>query len=580
MIQANGKGMCQRERHFSSGNGALLVIVDSGGDYWDRYIINDTMLVALEHYGMPYRLFDLASHRLSGADLFNCAGIVLAQEHVGGSLSDVEAALVADAVKNGVGLVNFDSDLEQLPPSLLEIFGFSHINPNPFATDTLRITNNEHYITKLQFAGEYHTFQRMVTGTIVEHWGEEVLPLAEGILGKDQLVYIRHLSPWSAYEPRNYPVLFATRSGKGKAVQFTLNTRIWRREFFGHARGMDDLFWRSILWTVRKPFAANIIPPFVTLSIDDCSGRHNFAYIDVANEYGWVPLISLFLRTVPERLYPKIRHVVESAKAQFSTHALDYNTLLAFNFGKGECTREELDERFAYDDAWWNKVAVRPGATIRFHWGECGVNALRYCKERGRIFFCPALQTGLRKADMCMLDGFWPFNLQSCYYDYLPDDHDFFGFAAFKDRHREDFLIGCTPNLRESEHTNLEKAAQNAGLQIAHGLRGCFHAEIVTHEQKLGVLALSEWEQILKGTERLTKAYEKIFASHDRIAQYLKGKDGVWIEDASVKSKQIQCKLTGETHELLKISVFHDQDDSVSREYQDVNPFAGRAEVG
>ena len=72
---------------------------------------------------------------------------------------------------------------------------------------------------------------------MVEEWRKDVVPLAEGILGKDQLVYIRHLSPWSAFEPGNYPILFATHWGKGKAVQFTLNSRVWRNAFFGHAVG-------------------------------------------------------------------------------------------------------------------------------------------------------------------------------------------------------------------------------------------------------------------------------------------------------------------------------------------------------
>ena len=130
----------------------------------------------------------------------------------------------------------------------------------------------------------------MVTGTIVEEWGEQVVPLAEGILGKEQLIYIRHLSPWSAYEPRNYPSCSQRDTAKGRPMQFTVNPRVWRHEFFGHAQGIDDLFWRSILWTVRKPFAANMIPPFVTLSIDDCCGRHDFAYVDVANKHHFVPL--------------------------------------------------------------------------------------------------------------------------------------------------------------------------------------------------------------------------------------------------------------------------------------------------
>ena len=124
-----GKGMLQRGRRFSAGNGALLVVVDGRGGYWDRQIVNETVLVALEHYGMPYRLFDLASENLDEAALSNCAGIVLAQDHLGGSLTEAETTRVAEAVKNGVGLVNFDDDLRQYRPALLEMFGFGHISP-------------------------------------------------------------------------------------------------------------------------------------------------------------------------------------------------------------------------------------------------------------------------------------------------------------------------------------------------------------------------------------------------------------------------------------------------------------------
>src|SRR5580704_14602608 len=252
----NAKGLVHRDRRHATGNGALLVVVDGSAGYWDRCIVDETILVALEHYGMPYRLVDLASERPDAALLSGCAGIILAQDRLGQSLSASESALIADAVKNGAGLVNFDNGLQLYQASLLEVFGFSRINPHPYATNQILVPGNSHYITELQFAGEFHSFDRMVTATLVEEWRNDVVPLAQGILGKDQLVYIRHLAPGSAFEPRNYPVLFATRWGKGKAVQFTLNPRVWRNAFFGHARGIDDLFWRSIFWTVRKPFAA------------------------------------------------------------------------------------------------------------------------------------------------------------------------------------------------------------------------------------------------------------------------------------------------------------------------------------
>ncbi len=577
---ASGSGRVQRERHTSTGNGALLVVIDSGGPYWERVIVDETVLAALAHFGMPFRLLDLAEERPTPESLEQCAGILLAQNGLGASLTLSETGLIADTVRNGAGLVNFDYDLRNYEGPLLEIFGFDRINPHPYATDTVRMQERQHYITQLQSPGEFHTFDRMVTAIAAEKWGDSVVPLADGILGKEQLIYIRHLAPWSAFEPRNYPLVFATKWGAGRAVQFTLNSRVWRNAFFGHARGMDDLFWRSITWTARKPFAANMIPPFVTMSWDDCEGRHDFAYADIASRHGYKPMPSLFIANVPERLFPKIRTGMQSGEIHYNSHALDYYRLLIYNFGKGECSQEELESNFAFADAFWKRVGAYPGATLRFHWGEYGVRALPFLKARGHRFFCPALQTGLHKADMCMQDGFRPYGLQTCYYDYLPDDPDFFAFAAMLARHSEDFLTGCTPYLRENERTDVEKAAGNAALQIRHGLRAGFYAEIVTHEQKFDAITMDEWDRILGRTREMTAGYEKIYASHDEIGHYLQGKEGTWIEQVSADSATARCTLAGRTSSPLRLSVFRNKDDSVEREYLEVNAFEHRVEVG
>ncbi len=577
---ASGSGRVQRERHTSAGNGALLVVIDSGGSYWERMIVDETVLAALAHFGMPFRLLDLAEERPTAEALGECAGILLAQNGLGASLTRSETGLIADAVRSGAGLVNFDFDLRGYKGPLLEIFGFDRINPNPYATDTVRMQERDHYITELQSPGEFHTFDRMVTAIAAEKWGDSVVPLADGILGKEQLIYIRHLAPWSAFEPRNYPLVFATEWGNGRAVQFTLNSRVWRNAFYGHARGMDDLFWRSIVWTARKPFAANVIPPFVTMSWDDCEGRHDFAFADIANSYGFKPMPSLFIANVPERLFPKIRAGMQSGEIHYNSHALDYYRLLIYNFGKGECSQAELQSNFAFADAFWKRVGAHPCATLRFHWGEYGVGALPFLKERGHRFFCPALQTGLHKADMCMQDGFWPYGLQTCYYDYLPDDHDFFAFAAMLARHQEDFLTGCTPNLRENERMDVEKAAGNAALQIRHGLRAGFYAEIVTHEQKFDAVTMEEWDRILARTRTMTAGYEKIYASHDEIGHYLQGKDGVRFEQVSTDGEAARYTLAGGTSVPLRISVFRNEGDAVVREYADVDAFDGRAVAG
>ena len=230
---ASGSGLVQRKRRTTSGNGALLVVIDSGGSYWERMIVDETVLSALAHFGMPYRLLDLAEERPTPESLCQCAGILLAQNGLGASLTRSETGLIADAVRNGAGLVNFDYDLRGYKGPFLEIFGFDRINPHPYATDTVRMQERDHYITELQSPGEFHTFDRMVTAIAVEAVGRlGDVPLADGILGKEQLIYIRHLAPWGAFEPRNYPLAFATEWGKGRAVQFTLNSRVWRNAFY------------------------------------------------------------------------------------------------------------------------------------------------------------------------------------------------------------------------------------------------------------------------------------------------------------------------------------------------------------
>jgi hypothetical protein len=574
------KGLVHRPRRESGGSGALLVIVDSGASYWDHCIVDETVLAALEHFGMPYRILDLARRRPTGEDFGGCAAVLLAQDHVAGRLTAGEAEALAQAVEQGAGLVGFDNDLRACPAALLGLFGFERINPRPYATNVIRIRPADHYITGMQAPGEFHQFDRMVTCIMVEAWRPDVVPLAEGILGKDQLIHIRHLAPGSSYEPRNHPLLFAAAHGRGRAVQFTINPRVWRKAFFGHARGIDDLFWRSIVWAARKPFAACMIPPLVTMSFDDCSGRQDFAYVDAASRFGWTPMPGLFLKNIPERLSPKIREGMQSGRASYCTHAMSYYELMSYEFGRGECTLEKLKENFGYEDAWWERVGARPGCTVRLHWGEYGVNALPFYKERGRTFFCPALQTGLHKADMCMSDGFQPYGLQTCYYDCLPDDHDMFGLAAFLVRHQEDFLIGCTQLLRESEHNDLEKAARNAARCLLHGVRAGFFGEIVTHEQKFDVLSMSEWDHIMGRLDELTVGHELIRTTHDEIARYVKGKYGVWISEARAEGDSIACTLGGRTDAPLKLSVFRNEDEGVRRDYAAIDPFDGRATAG
>ena len=227
-----------RYRPVTSGNLALLVLVDSGAAYHQRAIVDETVLIPLQHLGLPFRLLDLAQERPTAAALHGCAAVVIAQDGLTGRLTAGEAQAMADALSAGVGFINLDWDLRACPGPLLAVFGFEGINRLPIASNLFRVPANDHYITAWQPANGFHQAKRMVTALAIERWRPGVAPLAEAVLGKDQLVYIRHLVPGNNFEPRHYPVVFATTWGHGRAVQFAVNPRFWRNAASGHLGGL------------------------------------------------------------------------------------------------------------------------------------------------------------------------------------------------------------------------------------------------------------------------------------------------------------------------------------------------------
>lgn len=582
MLESLSHGRVERPLRTSAGNLALLVLVDSGAPFHQRAIVEETVVNALLHLGLPFRLLDLAQERPTAAALNDCAAIILAQDGLAGRLSQGEAQAIAGAVRQGVGLVSLDWDLRICPGPLLELFGFTGVNRLPIASNLFRVPNNAHYITAWQQPNAFHQAKRMVTALAIGRWSPAVTPLAEAVLGKDQLVYIRHLVPGNNFEPGHYPVVFATPWGQGRAVQFTVNPRFWRNAASGHLGGMGDLFWRAIVWAARKPLLANMIPPFVSMSFDDCSGRHGFGYLEICNQHGFTPLAALFIDLIRAEHLPLLRQKVNAGQILVNSHAMSYYDLQLYDFGVAEHSEEALRERFARDDEFYRRLDAPCARTMRDHWGEVGVKCLPFLKARGRTFINTPVLIGEHKTDQIIPPdgmGYWPYNTTLCFYDRLPDDNDFHIFGAFDERHLVDFLSGATVLLRESPVNDVEKAARQAAHQVGLGLGAAFFADILTHEQKFTAVTLAEWDRILARTHQLIAGYDKILTNHDHIAGYLRDKEGTWLAEASRERGAVNGRLAGQADEPLSLSLFENVGDGVQRRYIDVPAFAGEIDI-
>jgi hypothetical protein len=569
--------MPEHPRPESSGNLALLVLVDSRGSYTDLCVIDDTVLIPLRHLGLPYRLHDLAAGPLTVELLANGAAVVIAQARLGLALSQADSALLASAVTEaGVGLVNFDGGaLALYKGPLLGLLGLE-VDRMPVASDLLRIgSGGDHFITWTQQPGALVRLRRPVTFSQVLRVGRHVTELAQYALGKDQLIFSRHNIPGTAYEPSQFPAILAATCGKGRVVQFMFSPRLWHKDFFGHAMGLDAFFWRSIVWAARKPLVAQMMPPFVTLRVDDAIGRHDLRYTDVMNRHGYHPLISCFVNDLPADLFLFMRAKSEADAVDWDAHALDYYHLIPYNFGIGEYDDDQLAAIFGRVDRWYAEGGFRVPTTCYFHWGEVGVRALPYLKARGRTIIYQPYHMGQLKWER-LFPNWWPYGLNSLFYDSHPDDPELYNIGASLPRHivEPDVLTGCTTWVGESPANDMAKAAQRASLPVRLAVDSGFFAEITTHEQKFAVLTLEEIDRWLGLLAQEIRRFDARLTGHEHAAAYTRARDRSWIAAVSAEpGSDIAVTMGGAADAALELALFQDDGDGIHQSWHPIPPF-------
>ena len=104
------------------GNMSLLCVADSSrrAEYEN---LQEATWSALDFFGMPYEVFDLARDQPSLELLRDHSATLIAQEHLGQSLSEEDLQSIIDALSKGVGLVCSDGDIHQYKDPLKQALG-------------------------------------------------------------------------------------------------------------------------------------------------------------------------------------------------------------------------------------------------------------------------------------------------------------------------------------------------------------------------------------------------------------------------------------------------------------------------
>jgi hypothetical protein len=277
----------------------LLIILNSSSPKYRDGV--EYVLPYCDHFGFPYRLWDLNTDPLP-ENLGDYPLFLIAHKQIdtgGVYLAQDSRKRLFEAVFNGSGLVSFDPTLA-LPdePSSKEAKKLQK-----GSTDALQILT-DHFITR------NHT-----------------LPETIGLFSPMHLPGLQARAQETLIKAGEVPFLVARHFGKGRLVQW--GSSDWMdSSMLGPMEHLDDIFWRSLVWAARKPFAMRGLPPLVSMRVDDVIahgasfGQPPFYWVKEAIQNGFKPWLGLFLYNLGETAIRELQEMTLDGSVTSFPHAL------------------------------------------------------------------------------------------------------------------------------------------------------------------------------------------------------------------------------------------------------------------
>jgi len=572
----------------SRGNLAVVALVDSSQPEFALQF--ESAFGALAHFGIPFRVLDLARQRVTDEVLRGCRAAIIFQEHLGGRLGAAGTAALLRATQDGMGLVNFDNDLGPYGDELLRAAGLSGAGLRSEVvgggTQVLHVRDNNHPITWWQ-DGDFGKVLKVPVPTVLTRAGA---PDATALLEDGQ----------------GAPMLVARPVGRGRLVQWLVSPKVWLRQYFGHTFGLDDVWLHGITWAARKPFVMKAMPPFVRLRFDDCQGlwrdAKDFAFIDVLNEAGHVPSTCFCIRAVTPDGAAKVNALYRAGKAEFAPHTLAPMTSLFYGDDRGEYGPDRFAEIFREIDETLARLGIKPSRVLSDHDHGWSANAIPGLLQRGITY----------KMNITMPGEPWeavhqdwhpaPYGSMDYAFDFLPapadrffavfnhyppafeyarasidEDHFLYHRAGGYGPYKWDMLNGLTRGPVYAEN-QIEAAARRLADHTRLGLDSMFFGGSITHSHFIQHLNPQEWRALLRRADALMPRHRYETAPYDFIADYARSKVQTAIVSAEEAGGSVAVELAGEATVPLRLCVFTDLEGGDHR-FEATEPFQGQATV-
>lgn len=576
-----------RQPKTSVGNACALVLCDSRLE--ESLQIHETVYAALGHFGAPYRVHDLAASGLDPTALNDCAVVVLGHDNIGLSLTAGIQATLLQAVAGGLGLVNLDCNLSSYDESFSDAIGLvGRRRGRPIgigATTSVDVSAADHWISWTQEEGGRHRLNMPIPAAEAKTKGRTVRVLAETDSGS--------------------PAVVARVHGKGRIVQWLVSHRVWMLQVFGHAHGLDDLFWKGIVWAARKPFAMLCMPPFVRFRFDDCNGLYrtpkDMAFVDELARRGHKPNMCVCMNALTGTGWRFLKRHFDAGTVEVAPHTWEGGVSLYAGKGGKPYTKARFRELIGQTAAMMRRHGITPSKILSDHEHEYSSNVLPYLGQLGIEY----------KMNVMLPDESWagvhvdwkpaPYGSMSYALDYTPGPFPLFvvfnHYPAFDDARSYlsptrfllnrsggygtrmwDFLNGLT--TRDLPGNDVNAMADRLVDHTRLGINSLFFGGSISHSHFSTALGPGEWKKLLDRYERKIKRIETINTGYDDIAIYARSKFHSRIASAKrLPDGTMAVRLSGRAEVPLKLSVFHDRNGEIERRYVAGDAFDGRLDL-
>ncbi len=217
----------------------------------------------LNQFQIPYDVIDTAT--TAPPSSLSSRQLILAG-HSALALSPAWQQAILAAVKSGTGFVNLDSDLSIGSQIHIQaIFAATGAQLGAAATSVsvsaavVSDGTSPHFIAAMQ-----RRFLNDPVGDIVYNFHPDANNVQQTVTST---VLTNGLGTVIA-RTGNDPLILATTYVAGRAVSFGTYQYL-KADRFGFLMGVDDLFWRSLVWAARKPFVLRGYPRYFAIQMDD-----------------------------------------------------------------------------------------------------------------------------------------------------------------------------------------------------------------------------------------------------------------------------------------------------------------------